>query len=509
MVCTTDLLGVVHSRGCIPQQVVPKLSHVYRENEKQFPFVSQLSHSSQRRIFWRVKSALSNQEKQLRALDSYFKKLHDSTGASSSNEIEKRTGKNHQLKADKALRSLKDFCAKENGESKFHTFSVSDDNTFEEASYFSMKLINRGGRAKKLKQYMKLKAKDNESSTKESSSFYLIGILASINIAVFLFETASPVRNSEIGMLTLPMHSGVPHIALGCWVLLCFGPQVCKAYGSFSFFLIYVLGGISGNLISFLHTPEPTVGGTGPGFALIGAWLIYQVRNKDMLGKEASKSMIEKVIIATAFSFVLSNFGPIDDWAHFGATLMGIAYGYLICPTLQVDNASTESGQKEGITLVKQYSDPCKSLIYFSHFVLLLASLLLVIEPPLNSLAGAGDRFRWESIDKFYVDVCIDWGSDRCFLYATWSCLQADNNGRSPRKTSGNHFILSYNNYYSVNEFISSTSVNWTANFGSIDHHSYGESITLYTVVARWDLSQQELSIWSLDGQHRAFHYAD
>ncbi|KAJ8545860.1 hypothetical protein K7X08_018443 [Anisodus acutangulus] len=388
-----------------------------QENEKQFPFVSQLSHSSQRRIFWRVKSALSNQEKQLRALDSYFKKLHDSTGASSSNEIEKRTGKNHQLKADKALRSLKDFRAKENGESKFHTFSVSDDNTFEEASYFSMKLINRGGRAKKLKQYMKLKAKDIESSTKESSSFYLIGILASINIAVFLFETASPVRNSEIGMLTLPMvygakinhlillgewwrlltpmflHSGVPHIALGCWVLLCFGPQVCKAYGSFSFFLIYVLGGISGNLISFLHTPEPTVGGTGPGFALIGAWLIYQVRNKDMLGKEASKSMIEKVIIATAFSFVLSNFGPIDDWAHFGATLMGIAYGYLISPTLQVDNASTESGKKEGITLVKQYSDPCKSLIYFSHFVLLLASLLLVIEPPLNSLAGAGDRF--------------------------------------------------------------------------------------------------------------------
>ncbi|XP_015158789.1 uncharacterized protein [Solanum tuberosum] len=44
-------------------------------------------------------------------------------------------------------------------------------------------------------------------------------------------------------------------------------------------------------------------------------------------------------------------------------------------------------------------------------------------------------------------------------------CLQADNNGRSPRKTP--------------------------ANFGSVDHHSYGESITLYTTVARWDFSQQ------------------
>lgn len=51
-------------------------------------------------------------------------------------------------------------------------------------------------------------------------------------------------------------------MALGCWGLLTFGPQVCKGYGSFTFFLIYVLGGISGNLTSFLHTPEPTVGGT-------------------------------------------------------------------------------------------------------------------------------------------------------------------------------------------------------------------------------------------------------
>ncbi|XP_059293264.1 RHOMBOID-like protein 9, chloroplastic [Lycium ferocissimum] len=419
MVCTTVSLGRVHTRGCIPQQVVPKLAHVYRENKRHLPFVSRLSHSSQRRILETVKSALSSQEKQLRALDSYFKKLHDSTGDSSSNEKAKLTGKNHQLKAEKALRSLKDFSGKEIGgaESKLHSFSASDDDTFEEASYFSIKMINSDGKTKKLKQYVKLKAKDIQSSNEESSSFYLIGILASINIAVFLFETASPVRNSDIGMFSLPMvygakinhlillgewwrlltpmflHSGVLHVALGCWVLISFGPQVCKSYGSFPFFLIYVLGGISGNLISYLHTPEPTVGGTGPGFALIGALLVYQARNKDMLGKEASKSMIEKAIIATAFSFVLSNFGPIDDWAHLGATLMGIAYGFLICPTLQVDNASSESGEKEGITLVKQYSDPCKSLVYFSVLILLLASLLLVIEPPLNSLAGGEEGF--------------------------------------------------------------------------------------------------------------------
>lgn len=103
-------------------------------------------------------------------------------------------------------------------------------------------------------------------------------------------------------------------MALGCWGLLTFGPQVCRVYGSFTFFLIYILGGISGNLTSFLHTPEPTVGGTGPVFAIIGAWLIYQLQNKDVIAKDVSVGIFRKAIIITALGLLLSNFGPIDDW---------------------------------------------------------------------------------------------------------------------------------------------------------------------------------------------------
>lgn len=86
---STVLLGGVHSRGGIPQIVVPIL---YRENNRYlFPLVYQLSPTCQKRIFWTVKSSLSSQEKQLRALDSYFQKLHDSTGE------EKVTRKNQAL----------------------------------------------------------------------------------------------------------------------------------------------------------------------------------------------------------------------------------------------------------------------------------------------------------------------------------------------------------------------------------------------------------------------------
>lgn len=66
----------------------------------------------------------------------------------------------------------------------------------------------------------------------------------------------------ELSNIWYMQHSGLIHIAIGSWGLVTFGPKVCRGYGSFTFFLIYILGGISGNLISFLHTPEPTVGGT-------------------------------------------------------------------------------------------------------------------------------------------------------------------------------------------------------------------------------------------------------
>ncbi|KAK3035240.1 hypothetical protein RJ639_033874 [Escallonia herrerae] len=68
--------------------------------------------------------------------------------------------------------------------------------------------------------------------------------------------------------------------------------------------------------------------------------------------------------------------------------MTGMVYGFFTCPTLQMDDASTKTGQEEGITLVRQYADPCKSLAFFSLLVLVLSSLLFIVEPPLNSLAS-------------------------------------------------------------------------------------------------------------------------
>nr|AIY60709.1 rhomboid protein Lonja_RBL9 [Lonicera japonica] len=393
---------------------------------------------------WNALESGSN-EKQLRSLDTYFGKLQHGSKQPSSNSLNNNRGelldKTTQSKAEKGLGSLDNYLGKlknkgeslnsnqskarnrlgsltdylgkvnEDAKSKNYASRTSSDENTEAARYLPES--DSENRVQKLKNYITVQKKDGpESSYDETSNLYLISTIVSINIAVFLFEIASPVRNPDSELFSLPLlygakindlillgewwrlvtpmflHTGILHVALGCWALLNFGPRVCRAYGSFTFFLIYILGGISGNLISFLHTPELTVGGTGPVFAIIGAWLIYEIQNRDASGKDDSESIFQKAIIATAFSCILSNFGPIDDWTHLGAAFSGMAYGFLTLPSLQLDDASTKAGQEEGITILAQrYADPCKSFLFFSLFILVLTSLLFIIEPPLDTLA--------------------------------------------------------------------------------------------------------------------------
>ncbi|GAV75649.1 Rhomboid domain-containing protein [Cephalotus follicularis] len=371
-------------------------------------------------------SESSTMEKQLRSLHSYFGKLQDDVDQPSSMSCQKMSDladRSSQILTKERLESLNAYLDKLQEDTKMENYATSafEDQTTEgnpSATQFSVSQDSKRGDETQLKSFVKLRSKDVESRSgrstlqqyNETSDLYLISILASINIAVFLFEVASPVRNSDFNLFSLPLlygakindlilvgewwrlvtpmflHSGVFHIALGCWSLLTFGPQVCRVYGSFTFFLIYILGGISGNLTSFLHTPGPTVGGTGPVFAIIGAWLIYQMQNKDVIAKDVSESLFQKAVFTTALCFILSHFGPIDDWTHLGAIFTGILYGFFTCSTLQLDDTSSRAGQEEGITLARRYANSCKSLIVFTTCLGVLSSLLFFIEPPLETL---------------------------------------------------------------------------------------------------------------------------
>ncbi|GAB2299954.1 hypothetical protein Dimus_033999 [Dionaea muscipula] len=358
--------------------------------------------------------------KHRRSLESYLEKLQSETrklpvSTSVDKEIDGTgsLGKTRQGLSllDKYLAALSEDASSENNiPSASRTVSNGEiDSTTQDKSDEMRRLKISGIRGKR---EISNRLKETSISTfhKESFDLYLISFLASVNIAVYLFELASPIKNADYNLYSLPLmygakvnhliligewwrlvtpmflHSGVFHVALSCWVLLSFAPQVCKGYGTFTFFLIYILGGISSNLASFIHTPETTVGGSGPVFAIIGAWFCYQMLNKDLVSKETSEEMFRKAIVATTLSCILSGFGPIDNWADLGAAFTGIMFGLCTCSMPQVHNTSPKAVQEHGIALISRRANPCKSLVMFTVFLLVLSSLLFITEPPLGTV---------------------------------------------------------------------------------------------------------------------------
>uniref|UniRef100_A0A1D1Y7K0 Rhomboid protease gluP n=1 Tax=Anthurium amnicola TaxID=1678845 RepID=A0A1D1Y7K0_9ARAE len=181
----------------------------------------------------------------------------------------------------------------------------------------------------------------------DTPDFRLINFLASIDIAVFLFEIASPIRSSAVEQLSLP---------------LIYGAKINKL----------ILDGEWWRILTPMFL--------GPVFAIIGAWLIYQLQNKEAIAKEVSENLFWKAVVATSLSFLISNFEQVDEWSHLGAAFSGLVYGFLTCPTTYLDRAPPERSKEEGIALVKQQADPCKSAAIFTVSIFILCSLVFVLD---------------------------------------------------------------------------------------------------------------------------------
>ncbi|GFY82882.1 rhomboid-related intramembrane serine protease family protein [Actinidia rufa] len=172
------------------------------------------------------KSSLN--QKQLESLDTYFGKLKQDANQPSSvslNKTEEFVDHSGTVTAKRVLGSLEDYLGKvkKDTKSKNYVSSASDGEATEAPSH-SVGINSVRGEWKKLRSYMMLRNKDGEGgpqiSYNETSDLYLISILVSMNIAVFLFGIASPIQKSDLELLSLPLAYGakINHlILLGEW----------------------------------------------------------------------------------------------------------------------------------------------------------------------------------------------------------------------------------------------------------------------------------------------------
>lgn len=120
------------------------------------------------------------------------------------------------------------------------------------------------------------------------------------------------------------VHANIAHIAGNMVFLLIFGLRGEEMFSLPEYFSIYLLGGLTGNMLSLLLLPlnVPSVGASGAIFAMFGAATIYARRS-------FSQSIIGALIYAFFLLFLSSGPG-VNNFAHIGGLLTGLLLGYVL-----------------------------------------------------------------------------------------------------------------------------------------------------------------------------------
>jgi len=136
-------------------------------------------------------------------------------------------------------------------------------------------------------------------------------------------------------MTAVFLHVGLLHIAFNSYALLAFGPQVERSYGRTRFLLIYLLSGLSGSAFSFLLNPYASIGASGAIFGLIGVIGAYLYRYRDRI--VAGRSRLTGVLVVVFYNLLYGFVVPmVDNWAHIGGLLAGLALGWCMAPRYEV-----------------------------------------------------------------------------------------------------------------------------------------------------------------------------
>jgi rhomboid protease GluP len=171
-------------------------------------------------------------------------------------------------------------------------------------------------------------------------------ILIALNIAVYVYTSVAGgnfietswdmvVQYGQVNILVLNgwwwqlltsmfVHGGLMHLVGNMLFLFIFGLRGEEMFNLPEYLGIYLLGGLTGNLLSlaFLPLDVPSVGASGAIFALFGACTIYARRS-------IGQSIIGALIYAF-FLLMLSSGANVNYLAHIGGLATGLLIGYLL-----------------------------------------------------------------------------------------------------------------------------------------------------------------------------------
>ncbi|MEP7293047.1 MAG: rhomboid family intramembrane serine protease, partial [Chloroflexota bacterium] len=171
------------------------------------------------------------------------------------------------------------------------------------------------------------------------------------------------------------------HLIFNMYILYAVGRQIERLFGHLRFGLIYILGGLAGSVLSVVLSDANTysVGASGAVFAVLGAQFVYLYQHRKLLGARGRAQMQSLIILAVINLVygVISGYGSglrVDNWAHIGGALGGLALTWAIGPIFIVRRHPEQAD-----ALLGEDINPLKNRIWaLSLYVVALMVILIV-----------------------------------------------------------------------------------------------------------------------------------
>ena len=155
------------------------------------------------------------------------------------------------------------------------------------------------------------------------------------------------------------LHASLIHLFFNMYALYIIGPQLESFYGKIKFLIIYLLGGIIGNLFANIFEANTIgVGASGAIFALFGALLYFGYHYRVYLGGVIKNQILPIIIFNLLLGFIYTG---ISSAAHIGGLIGGVILSMAVGVPNKSDNVEKTNGKI--ITLIV-----LGFLIWFSIF---------------------------------------------------------------------------------------------------------------------------------------------
>lgn len=145
----------------------------------------------------------------------------------------------------------------------------------------------------------------------------------------------SAVSGGEIWRLVTAsfLHAGWLHVGLNTLMLWFLGRFSERLLGSVRMLIVYVLGGVAGNLASHLWRSYPvSVGASSSLFALLGATMAVLLLSRGRAPERWRRQMLLLLVAVTGLSFLPGSVDikQIDNYAHLGGLVGGLVLGLVL-----------------------------------------------------------------------------------------------------------------------------------------------------------------------------------